>query len=168
MKIFLIGFMGSGKTSLGKRLANRLNLEFIDLDQFIEEKYNMSVSSIFEQFGELVFRELETLALKAVIGKDNFVLSCGGGTPCFNSNIQMINEAGISIYIKMNETALVSRLQNSPKKRPLLDNLSNGELLIKISELLGKREYFYNQAKYTIDGINVKIDDIIEKILQKD
>jgi len=165
MRIFLIGFMGSGKTSFGKKLAKRLNLSFIDLDQQIEEKYKLSIPFIFEKFGEPVFRDLETSMLGSITEKDNFVLSCGGGTPCFNSNIDIINNSGISIYLKMNERTLISRLQNSHKKRPLLDNLENEELITEVHKLLQQREGFYNQAKHIINGININIDDIINEIL---
>ena len=159
--------MGSGKTSLGKRLANRLSLDFYDLDELIEEKYKTSIPTIFEKFGESVFRNLETDTLKETIKKDNFILSCGGGTPCFNSNMELINKHGISIYIKMNEKALASRLKDSPKKRPLINNLTDDKLIEKITELLNQREDFYNQAKYTINGINPDIGEIINIIQNK-
>lgn len=164
MRIFLIGFMGSGKTSFGKRLANHLNLKFIDLDEQIEKKFKMSITSIFNKFDENTFRNLETITLKSIILEDNFILSCGGGTPCFNSNIELIKNYGISIYIKLNEKTLASRIQNSLKKRPLLDKLSEEELNEKIKNLLSQREFYYNQANYIIDGININIEDVIKKI----
>jgi shikimate kinase len=162
MKIFLIGFMGSGKTSFGKRLAKHLKLDFHDLDSLIEEKYKTSIPSIFDKFNESVFRTLETSVLKETIDtKDNFVLSCGGGTPCFNSNMELINDSGVSIYIKMPVKALYSRLKKSNKKRPLLTNLSDELLFEKISELLNQRESFYNKANHVADGINIKLNDIV-------
>jgi shikimate kinase len=165
MKIFLIGFMGSGKTSLGKRLSKRLGLKFIDLDQAIENKFQITIQKMFEVFGETTFRNIETTTLQTIIEKDNsFVLSCGGGTPCFSSNIDLINKSGISIYIKMDEKALMSRLQKSPKKRPLLNNLSDNELLQRISLVMKERDKFYSQAQLTINGINVNIDQIVDML----
>lgn len=162
MKIFLIGFMGSGKSVFGKKLATRLGLEFADLDTIIEDKYKMTIPAIFSQFDEKQFRKLETLTLNEFIDKDNFVLACGGGTPCFNENMTLINNAGLSIYIKLNEKTLTDRLIKSKTKRPLLLNISEAELTAKIITMLSQRESFYNKAKFIVDGINLKPEDVIE------
>ncbi len=162
MKIVLIGFMGSGKTVFGKKLANQLNLNFYDLDQHIELKYQMSIPSIFTNFDETVFRNLETKELTKFISKDNFVLSCGGGTPCFNNNMELIRTLGVSVYIELNATALCDRLLNSKITRPLITGLSPHELRQKIELLLSDREKYYKQADIIISGINLKPSSLIE------
>jgi shikimate kinase len=161
MKIFLIGFMGSGKSVFGKRLARHLNLDFEDLDTLIEEKFKMSVPGIFSQFDESTFRNLETKVLHSFTNQDNFILSCGGGTPCFNNNIDFINDLGISIYIKMPVGALADRLSKSKTKRPLIHDTPPELLIEKIRTLLEKREPIYSQAKIIVDGINLCPEDLI-------
>jgi shikimate kinase len=161
MRIFLLGFMGSGKSSIGKRLAAHLNLEFIDLDSYMEERFKMSVTNIFAQFGEKHFRDLEQLSLKEILRLQDFVLACGGGTPCFYQNMEIMNNSGETFYIKMNQKALTVRLANAKKVRPLLMGVTQDEMPDKISEILEKREVFYNQAKHIVDGVNLKVDDIL-------
>lgn len=158
--------MGSGKTVFGKKLANRLNLEFYDLDKHIEQKYQMSIPSIFTSFDETVFRNLETIELNDFIFKDNFVLSCGGGTPCFNNNMELINKLGTSVYIELNAITLCDRLLKSKTQRPLIKGLSPQELQQKIEQLLADREKYYKQSNIKISGINLKPNSLIE-ILDK-
>ncbi|MDD2635012.1 MAG: shikimate kinase [Bacteroidales bacterium] len=166
MKIILIGFMGSGKTVFGKKLANRLNLNFYDLDKQIESKYQMSIPSIFTNFDETVFRNLETKQLTEFINKDNFVLACGGGTPYYNSNMKLIKKIGISVYLELNATALCSRLLKSKTQRPLITGLSHQELQQKIETLLSVREKYYKQSDIIISGINLKPDKLINELNQ--
>ncbi len=153
--------MGSGKSVFGKKLAKQLNLEFDDLDRIIEQRYKMTIPGIFTRFDEPLFRTLETNTLIEFIERDNFVLACGGGTPCFNENMNLINNSGISIYIKMNAKALGDRLIGSKTKRPLLANLNPEELYDKVSIMLESREKFYIQANYVIDGVNLKAESVI-------
>src|SRR5688500_7831796 len=110
MKIFLLGYMGCGKSSAGKKLANKLGFEFIDLDEMIEKQYQKSVSEIFETEGENKFREYEHNCLKGLLDKENIVISLGGGTPCYYNNMELINTHGTSIYLKMSTEVLASRL----------------------------------------------------------
>ena len=157
--------MGCGKSVLGKRLASKLNMEFYDLDLKIEEKYKMTVPSIFSRFDEKVFRKIESEMLQNFSSSDgDFVMSCGGGTPCFNDNMTIINSSGVSVYIKLNAKTLTDRLLKSKTNRPLIKNIPPDQLLPRISELLEKREVFYNQAKIVIDGINLKHEDILVKL----
>ena len=157
--------MGCGKSVLGKRLASKLNMEFYDLDLKIEEKYKMTVPSIFSRFDEKVFRKIESEMLQNFSSSDgDFVMSCGGGTPCFNDNMTIINSSGVSVYIKLNAKTLTDRLLKSKTNRPLIKNIPPDQLLPRISELLEKREVFYNQAKIVIDGINLKPEDILVKL----
>jgi shikimate kinase len=164
MKIFLIGFMGSGKSVSGRKLASSLGLSFADLDTLIEQNYKMTIPGIFSQFDETVFRKLESKVLKEFIEGDNFVLSCGGGTPCFNNNMELIKESGISIYIKLSPKALADRLLKSKTKRPLIQNIEPEQLVPRIEEMLLIREKFYSQSDITVEGLNLKVGDIIELI----
>jgi shikimate kinase len=161
-KIFFLGFMGSGKTTLGKRLANKLNIPFFDLDAEIEKVTFKCISVLFEEEGEAFFRKCENKVLKAFIANnENFVLSLGGGTPCHNNNINQINHAGTSIYLKHNVGILTSRLINSKVKRPLIEGLNKQELIRFIKDKLKEREDYYNQSKYIIEGNNIKVEDLI-------
>ncbi len=151
MRIILIGFMSSGKTTIGKILANNLNYNFYDIDEIFEERFKISINNFFEKFGENKFRELEHYLLKKTLLEDNCVVSCGGGTPCFYDNIKLINESGMSIYLKLPQYDLLERLKKTKKKRPLIVDLSNEKLKEYIYENLNKREIYYNQARVIID-----------------
>lgn len=146
-KIFLIGFMGSGKTTLGKKIASHLHLSFIDMDHYIEEKEKRTITSIFEMDGEARFREIEHEALKDLLDKENVLVSCGGGTPCFHNNMQLINKVAQSVYLKVDPEMLLGRLKGATTQRPLLANLSMEELRLQISEKLAAREPYYLQSK---------------------
>lgn len=156
--------MGSGKTVSGRKLAATLGLNFADLDTLIEQNYKMTIPGIFSQFDETVFRKLESKVLKEFIEGDGFVLSCGGGTPCFNNNMELIKESGISIYIKLSPKALAERLLKSKTKRPLIQNIEPEQLVPRIEEMLLIREKFYDQSDITVEGLNLKVGDIIEQI----
>lgn len=164
MRIFIIGYMGAGKSAIGRSVAKSLNLNFYDLDTEIENRYHLSIESIFKRFDENCFRNLETQALKKIIEEDNILLSCGGGTPCFNNNIQTIKEHGCCIYIKLPPKALLSRITNSKKKRPLVENKTPEELLEYITRNLEEREKFYNQADITIEGLNLNKNELVKTI----
>lgn len=164
-KIFLMGFMGCGKTTHGKKLAKKLNRPFIDLDHYIERKENKTIPEIFNLSGENAFREMEALYLKQVISRyASAVISLGGGTPCFNNNIDIINTSGLSIYIEMTSKALFQRLENAATARPLLAGKSSDEKLKTISDLLEVRENFYKQAAIKVNGINLDTEKLIEAL----
>jgi shikimate kinase len=163
-RIFLIGYMGCGKTTLGKRLAAVLGFAFIDLDGFIEEKYHKSVADIFAEMGQDKFREMEKNALSEVAEFENTVIATGGGAPCFFDNIDTMNGAGLSVYIKLSPEQLATRLENSRAgKRPLIAGKSGEELRSFITDGLLQREKFYLQARLIVAGSD---DDIIRKISQ--
>jgi shikimate kinase len=162
MKIFLTGYMGSGKSTAGKKLAAKLNFEFIDLDKFIESECGQTISEIFDTKGENEFRALEHNALKKLIIKDNLVIACGGGTPCYYGNMELMNNNGITIYLKMSADTLASRLANAKGKRPLLENKTEAELKEYITEHLEKREDIYHQAQYIVKGKNLNVDELVE------
>lgn len=162
MRIYLIGFMGSGKTTVGKKLAKKLGFSFIDLDLLIEEQQKMSINTIFEQKGELAFREIEKIVLQSTIHMQNIVVACGGGLPCFFDNMAWMNANGQTLYIKMAPKSLFNRLINAKMTRPLLKDKTDEELLVFIEEKLEERAPFYLQAKYTTKGEDFDLNQVIE------
>ncbi|MEJ6735969.1 MAG: shikimate kinase [Flavobacteriales bacterium] len=161
-KIILIGFMGSGKTTLAKKLAKKLNRSFYDLDQEIEAKEHLIIPQIFEEKGEEYFRTIESEALKIILAKEEpFILSVGGGTPCFYDNMELINTSGVSIYLKYNAGILASRLINAKVKRPLIKGLNEIELKEFITNKLSERETFYKECNFTLVGNNLKVEDLL-------
>ncbi|MGA6121576.1 shikimate kinase [Sphingobacterium anhuiense] len=159
--IFLIGYMGSGKTTLAKKLASKLELPFIDTDDEIVKEIGMSITEYFQLHGEEKFRELERKQLLKT-AQQNAIVSTGGGSPCFFDNMQWMNENGISVYLQMSPKSLFDRLsQSKPNKRPILIGKTEEELFNFITEKLTEREPFYQQAHLIIDHINTPIDDLI-------
>jgi shikimate kinase len=151
MRIFLIGFMGSGKTTVGNALARKLNFSFIDLDSYIENKTGKSIFDIFADEGEEKFRKEEHKALIELCKKDNIVISCGGGTPCFYNNIDIINKKGVSVYIKYPIGKLKTRLLPNIGKRPMLKNIFTPEDLESFIRIkLEERENFYLKSKLVL------------------
>jgi shikimate kinase len=172
MRVILIGFMGSGKTTFGRKLATKLDLPFIDSDLEIEMNENKSINQLFTEYGEDGFRKMETDFIKNLaLSDDEFVLSTGGGLPCFNNNMETLNSIGLTLYIKLSPKALVKRLENGKNERPLLKNKSEDEMLQYIEETLEKRSPFYQKAKIIFPGIDAKkasaIDLLIEEIHSK-
>ena len=164
MKIFLIGFMGSGKTTAGKMLANRLSYSYFDLDEFIEQQEQESIRNIFEKKGESYFREQESKYLKKIAEYEDCVISTGGGAPCHFDNMDYMNNAGITVYLKMKPEQLASRLKNGRQERPLIKDKDDQELLHYIKDKLSQREKDYQKASLTIDGYNFNINELIDKI----
>lgn len=162
--IFLLGYMASGKTTIGKALAKDLQMNFIDLDEFIETKENKSVAQIFDSLGESEFRVLENKYLNELLTFSNTIFALGGGTPCFYDNIKLINANGLSIYLKVSAIELQQRLQNDSSKRPLIHNLKDEEYMEFIQQQIGQRESFYLQADIiSVDGDIDKIKASIKK-----
>ena len=164
MKIYLLGYMGSGKSTVGKKLARALNLDFIDLDEQIEMLSGQSVDTIFEQQGEEAFRMIENLALDQSYSMQNVVVALGGGTPCFSNNLKFIKENGFSVYLKLSATSLAKRLQEAKKTRPLIKGLSDGELFEFVQQQLGEREKYYNEAHIIVKGENLNIKELVNLI----
>jgi shikimate kinase len=151
MRIFLVGFMGSGKSTLGKKLANHLDYDFIDLDKLIEDKAGMSISDYFAQNGEDKFRELERTTLQTTAFNDDVVIATGGGAPCFFDNMDWMKRNGATVYLKMSPGALAQRLKHATD-RPLIKGLTDKELVKYIEEKLEGREEFYGKAQYVVNG----------------
>jgi shikimate kinase len=165
-RIFLIGYMGSGKTTIGKMLAARLGYSFVDMDAHIEESQFKSVSQIFTEIGEAEFRKLEQKCLHEVAEFHHAVISTGGGAPCFFDNMEFMNSNGYTVYLKLTPAELAARLQFSKaNKRPLIANKKGEELLDFIADGLAKRETYYNQAALHINGTEEEIVTGICKIL---
>jgi shikimate kinase len=165
MRIFIIGFMGSGKTKRGKKIAKKLGYKFYDLDELIEKKYDKKIPALFKEEGEEIFRKYESEALKEVIAFDNIIVSTGGGTPCFYNNIDTMNKNGITLYLKAEPEFLVSRLLKSKKNnRPLIIGKNKEELIDFINTTLTQREQYYSQAKYIFDALSIKNKEIIKQL----
>ena len=164
MIIFLIGFMGSGKSTTGKKLARLLGFTFFDTDRDITEKMGMSVNEIFDRLGEEIFRENETRVLKELISRDNLVVSTGGGLPCHGDNMEIINRNGLSIYLKVSASDLYSQLVDRKDKRPLIRDLSDTELKEFIENKLAEREPVYERAAYVVGGLEIRPEDLVRLI----
>ena len=164
MRIYLIGYMASGKSNLGRILAGKLGYRFIDLDWLFEERYRISVLDFFEKYDELVFRKIERLLLHETIDLEDVVISTGGGTPCFYDNMDFIRQAGLSVYLLWDVPALVGRLKMVKRKRPLLKDIPPAELEEKVSAQLAQRGFFYNQADIVTKGENINLDDLLFQI----
>ena len=161
MKVFLVGYMASGKSNLGRKLAHIMKLNFIDLDQFIEKKTNKMIPYIFRTEGEEVFREMEMESLKEIVTtRDDFILATGGGTPLFYQNMDYINKHGKTVYLKVENKVLVERLKNAKKNRPILTEVPNSELADFVKKEIQEREKYYNQAKVIIDTFAVSVDQL--------
>ncbi len=164
--IFLVGFMGSGKSTWGKKIAQALELPFVDLDQEIVRHIGMSIPEYFQEFGEEKFRLLESDFLKRQ-GKTKAIISTGGGTPCYHNNMQWIKENGLSLYLYHTPKSLWSRLsQSDVKKRPLLQEFSGEKLYDFITTKLQERESFYEQADIRFEQIHTSLEDILHLIAQ--
>ncbi|MEG0499592.1 MAG: shikimate kinase [Rikenellaceae bacterium] len=161
MLIFLIGYMGCGKSSLGKPLSGLMNYKFIDLDSYIEQECGMRIPDLFAHYGESYFRKEERRCLIELCeNEENCVISTGGGTPCYEDNMEIMNRYGITVYINLEKTILISRLLTSKKKRPLIESMDEEQLREFIEKSLSIREPFYNKATINITGRNIKPYDI--------
>jgi shikimate kinase len=162
--IFLIGYMGCGKSSTGKRLATKLSYRFVDLDQLIAQEYKMSISQIFNTLGEDQLRIWEQQALHSCFSYQNTVVALGGGTPCFFDNMTQIQQHGFSIYLQMPASILVNRLQNAKTQRPLLQSMNAAEMHDFIKIHLVEREKYYLRANLVFLAHNLVLTKLIEKI----
>ena len=160
-RIIIIGYMGAGKTTVGKCLAKELNMDFYDLDWYIESRMRKTVKQIFDEYGEDGFRKIEHNMLHEVAEFENVIISCGGGTPCFFDNIEYMNQQGETVFLKASPEVLYGHLKMGKTIRPLLLNKTPEEVKIFINEQLEKRNPYYSQAKYTL---NVHLMDNYEKI----
>lgn len=158
--IFLIGFMGSGKSYWGKLWAAKAGMLFFDLDEMIEAEEKKSVAAIFEQDGEAYFRQRETAVLKTFTQQSNCIIASGGGTPCFNNNMQWMNDNGITIYLSATPGDIYKRVITEQEKRPLIKDFSPEDLTAFIEKKLKERESIYSQAKIILPVSAIDADTI--------
>jgi shikimate kinase len=168
-KIVLIGYMGVGKTFLGKKLSKVIEMPYYDLDDLIEKEVGMSVQEIFKIKGEIFFRRIERKVLEEKLSsKDSFVLSTGGGTPCYYDNYKLLEQDKISsVYLKASISTLAERLKNEKETRPLLKQLSALELTEFIGKHLFERSYYYGKANFTVEVDEKPAAEIIQEIIDK-
>ena len=170
-RIFLIGYMGAGKTTLGRALAKELKIEFLDLDNYIEERLCKSISQIFAEKGEEGFRDIERRMLHEAGEFENVVISTGGGTPCFFDNIEYMNGQGTTVFLDVPVERLFIRLSIARKKRPLIMEKNDEELRSFITEQLAKRLPHYSKAKqrFTADRLEdiKQIEASVKEFLQQ-
>ncbi len=169
LKVVLVGLPGSGKSTFGRQLAQELGFPFLDLDQQIEEKYLKKIPEIFSIYGEGKFREWETETLTDLLKRDSsFILASGGGAPCFNDNMELINAKSVSVYLDVPLESISQRLQASKvQNRPMFQGLDQGEIILKLKSLLVSREYFYNQAKIKLSGEDFSAELLMYELINQ-
>ena len=160
--LYLIGFMGVGKTTIGKQIAAFNKVVFIDTDSQIEKETSKSIKEIFETDGEIAFRKLETDTIRSINRKA--IIACGGGLPAHNNNIEYLKYNGTVIYLKASTETLIKRLEKNKNKRPLISKLTNDKLLEFIRKILKEREETYKQADYTIETDNKTVKEVLREI----
>ena len=153
--VYIIGFMGSGKTTTGKKLASMLGWSFIDLDKKIEEHTGKKIPEIFSQYGEDYFRNIESEVLRKMKDQTNTVISTGGGTPCHDNNMDFMLETGLTLYLKLTPAQLKRRLSESKSDRPLLKDINKENLQSFIENRLTFREKYYCRAELQIESFDV-------------
>lgn len=170
MKFFLIGYMGSGKSTVGKLLSEELNHKFYDLDQEIEKEYGLAISEIFARRGEIFFRKAERKMLQKLIDLDeDAIVSLGGGTPCYGDNMELLKNADSvrSIYLKLNIQTLLQRLKQEKEDRPMISHLETEELLEEfIRKHLFERGFYYNQSELILDCNGKDPSEITQELME--
>jgi shikimate kinase len=168
VRIFLIGYMGAGKTTLGKALAQRLDLSFVDMDWFIENRFHKKIRDLFEKYGEAEFRELERKILHEIAEFESVIISAGGGAPCFFDNMDFMNQKGITVFLEVPPDILFSRLRMASISRPMLKDKTDEEMRMFILRTLEERMPFYARAQYTFGTGKLEnhqqIDEAIDQL----
>jgi shikimate kinase len=164
MRIYLLGYMASGKTNIGRELARMTGMEFADLDDLFEQRYRISIMDFFEKYGENVFRQMEQKVLMDTVLLENVVISTGGGTPCFFDNMQFIRAQGRSVYLRMDASSLSARLRAIRKKRPLLTGVAGEDLETFVQQQLLEREPYYLQADLVLEGTSCNAASVFEAL----
>lgn len=167
-KIVLLGYMGSGKSTIANRLSKRTGIPFVDLDKSIEHRVNLSINEIFEQHGEIYFRKLEhEIFVELLNTPEDLIISLGGGAPCYANNHEFLNsENVISIYLKASVDTLFERLVSNKSKRPILADKNEDEMKEFIAKHLFDRSYYYNHAQYKVSVDGITKDQVAENILE--
>ena len=167
IRIFLTGYMGAGKTTLGKAFARKLNLPFVDLDWYMEERFHKTVGELFVERGAAGFRELEKNMLHEVGAFEDVVISTGGGAPCFFDNMDFMNRNGKTVFLNVHPDVLFRRLRVAKQQRPILQGKQDDELKEFIIRALEKRTPFYSQAQYVFNADELEDRSQIEKSVEK-
>lgn len=163
-RIYIVGYMGAGKTTAAKRIANRLGWEVADTDAMFEEKYRISIHDFFQKYDENLFRKLESEVLKSTENLDNTVISTGGGLACFFDNMDWMNQHGLTVFMRISPEAAADRILNSKRKRPLTENKTKEELAEYIRQHYASRLPFYEQAQITVKSEDFDLDGFMELI----
>jgi shikimate kinase len=166
-RIFLVGYMGAGKTTLGKALSKQMSLSFIDLDYFIEGRYHQTIRQIFEEKGEDSFREIERKLLREVGEFEDVVISTGGGTPCFHENMAFMNATGTTVYLKLSVDELVRRTEPCKDTRPVLKNRSGEELKQFIATSVSERSRYYEQANIVLPADTMDTEADVDALITR-
>ena len=169
LKVVLVGLPGSGKSTFGRQLALELKFPYLDLDHQIEEKYDLKIPEIFSVHGEGKFREWESETLSELLRRDSsFILATGGGAPCFNDNMDLINDLSISVYLDVPLNLISGRLRLSKVQiRPMFHGLDQGEITLKLKSLLAERDFFYNQAKIKLSGEDFSAELLMYELINQ-
>ncbi len=163
-RIYLVGYMGAGKTTAARRLAHRLGWEVVDTDALFEEKYKISVNDFFNKYDEPLYRKLESEVLKATESLENVVVSTGGGTACYFDNMEWMNQHGLTVFLRISPQAAVDRVIHSRHKRPLVEGKSEEELTEFVNRHYASRMPFYEQARITVKSEDLDVDSLLEVI----
>lgn len=164
VRLFIIGYKSSGKTTMGKKLASKLSMDFVDLDDVIEKREKKTIPELYKEVGDEEFRQLEWKALKEVVEKDNIIVSTGGGAPCHCDNMSLMEKHGEVMYIHLDNDTLVSRLKDATKDRPIVLNKSEEELRHYVLDQRNRCEHHYLRAKYTVEGKDLTVDKMLEAL----
>lgn len=168
LKIVLVGLPGSGKSTFGRQLAAELKFPYYDLDSLIEGRFLMSIPDIFSKYGEGEFRKRETEVLQDFLKRDeSYVLASGGGCPCFNDNMDLINEKSVSVYLDVPLEEISMRLGLAKaQNRPMFSGLDQGEITLKLKSLLVERDYYYRQSKIKLSGEDFSAELLVSELIR--
>lgn len=164
MRIYLVGYMSAGKSTTAKRLANRLGVEAFDTDRLFEARYKISINDFFHKYDANLYRRLETQILHDTLQYENAVIATGGGTPCFNDNMDWMNQHGFTIFLKISPQSAITRLSQSKVKRPLVYERPPEELADFIHKNYAERMPFYEKAQLTFKGEDLDIEALMAAI----
>ena len=163
-RIYIVGYMGAGKTTAARRLAQRLGWEVVDTDALFEEKYKISVNDFFNKYDEPLYRKLESEVLKSTESLENVVVSTGGGTACYFDNMEWMNQHGLTVFLRISPKAAVDRVIHSRHKRPLVEGKSEDELIEFVNSHYASRLPFYELAQITVKSEDFDLEALLQKL----